>query len=178
MTKELTLPVVPLKPDLQLLIAPPPVQRQAATTFVAELAQRGPVQVLDGGNRFDVLTLNRALRQRGHPLYSALERVQVARAFTCYQMVTLLEQSSSRGLPTLILNLLSTFADENAPLPERFRLLESALGQLRAAARLAPVLLILHPRPEDDPFLERIREELTSIWVFKDPGQPQQLSLL
>jgi hypothetical protein len=178
MTEKLTLPTVPLGPDLQLLIAPSQVQHQAATTFLAELAQRGPVQVLDGGNRFDVLTLNRALRQRGHPLYSALERVRVARAFTCYQMVTLLEQSSSRGFPTLILNLLSPFGDENAPLPERFRLLEAALGQLRATARLAPVLMILHPRAEDDPFLERIREEFTSIWVFEDPVRPQQLSLL
>ena len=107
---------LPHSPSLQLLIAPSNFQRKASLQFIAELAQTGPVRVLDGGNRFDVLSLNRELRRRELLLYTALERIQVARAFTCYQMTTLLEEPAPQGIPTLVLNLLATFQDENASL--------------------------------------------------------------
>ena len=165
-------------PSLQLLIAPSSFQREAALTFIAELAQTGPVRVLDGGNRLDVLTLNRELRRRDLPLYTALERVQVARAFTCYQMTTLLEQPAPGGIPTLVLNLLTTFQDENASLPERLRLLETCLYCLEKNARHTPVLLILHPQPEEEPFLIRIREVIDKAWVFEPHHPAVQLTLL
>ncbi len=168
----------PHSPTLQLLIAPSAFQRQTAITFIAELAQTGPVRVLDGGNRFDVLSLNRELRRRDLPLYTALERVQVARAFTCYQMTTMLELPIPGGIPTLVLNLLTTFQDENAPLPERLRLLETCLYCLQKTARHTPVLLILHPQPAEEPFLARIRETADRVWVFESPHPSVQLTLL
>lgn len=169
---------VPASPTLQLLVAPPPLQRQAATAFLAEWAQTGPVRVVDGGNRFDVLGLNRALRLRGAPFYSALQRVQVARAFTCYQMAALLEGSTPAGIPALVLNLLATFHDENAPLPERLRLLTGCLQRLQAAARWAPVLLVVHPQPAEEPFLGRIRGAVDKTWEFALPlDSAQQLAL-
>jgi hypothetical protein len=165
-------------PTLQLLVAPFDFQNKAATTFIAELAQTGPVRVLDGGNRFDLLRLNRELRRRELPLYAALERVKVARAFTCYQMATLLEQPASSGIPTLVLNLLATFQDENASLPERLRLLEICLYCLQKIARETPVLLILHPQPAEEPFLARIREIVDRVWVFEPHHPAAQLTLL
>lgn len=168
---------VPHSPTLQLLIAPTDFQRQAAITFIAELAQTGPVRVLDGGNRFDVLTLNRELRRRDLPLYTALDRVRVSRAFTCYQMTTLLEQPFSGGIPTLVLNLLTTFQDENASLPERLRLLETCLYCLKKIAQHTPVLLILHPQPEEEPFLVQIKETVDQVWVFESPHPSIQPSL-
>ena len=172
--------LIPLShsPSLQLLVAPSAYQREAALTFIAELAQTGPVRVLDGGNRFDLLSLNRELRRRDLPLYTALERVQVARAFTCYQMTTLLEGPAPIGIPTLVLNLLTTFQDENASLPERLRLLETCLYCLQRNARLTPVLLILHPQPEEEPFLARIREAVDRVWVFEPHHPALQLTLL
>lgn len=158
---------LPPAPSLQLLIAPSPLQREASLEFIAELAQCGPIQVLDGGNRFDLLSLNRELRRREVPLYTALERVRVARAFTCYQMAALLEESAPGRIPTLVLNLLSSFQDENAPLPERLRLLEICLDNLRKNARHSPVLVILHPQPSEEPFLVRVRETADRVWVFE-----------
>jgi hypothetical protein len=171
------LPLSP-SPSLQLLVAPFELQRRAALTFIADLAQTGPVRVLDGGNRFDVLSLNRELRRRDLPLYAALERVQVARAFTCYQMTTLLEEPAPSGIPTLVLNLLTTFQDESAALPERLRLLEACLYRLQEKARHTPVLLILHPQPEEKPFLVRIREVVDRAWVFEPHHTALQPSLL
>jgi hypothetical protein len=165
-------------PSLQLLVAPSAFQREAGLNFIAELAQTGPVRVLDGGNRFDLLSLNRELRRRALPLYAALERVQVARAFTCYQMAALLEGPAPSGIPTLVLNLLTTFQDENASLPERLRLLETCLHYLQKNARHSPVLLILHPQPTEEPFLGRIREIVDRVWVFEPHHPAQQLTLL
>lgn len=165
-------------PSLQLLIAPSPFQREVSLKFIAELAQTGPVRVLDGGNRFDVLTLNRELRRRDLPLYTALEHIQVARAFTCYQMTTLLEGPAPVSTPTLVLNLLATFQDENASLPERLRLLDICLHCLRKNARQTPVLVILHPQPAEEPFLVRVREAADRVWVFEHHHPATQLTLL
>ena len=169
---------LPHAPSLQLLIAPSDFQRKASLQFIAELAQTGPVRVLDGGNRFDVLTLNRELRRRDLLLYTALERIQVARAFTCYQMTTLLESPAPQGIPTLVLNLLATFQDENASLPERLRLLDICLHCLRKNARHTPVLVVLHPQPDEEPFLVRIRESMDRVWVFEPHYPATQLTLL
>jgi hypothetical protein len=165
-------------PSLQLLIAPSSLQREVSLEFIAELVQAGPVRVLDGGNRFDLLSLNRELRRRELALYTALERVRVARAFTCYQMATMLEEPAPEGIPTLVLNLLSTFQDENASLPERLRLLEICLHSLRKNARHSPVLVIIHPQPSEQPFLARIREAVDQVWFFELQHTANQLTLL
>jgi len=169
---------LPPTPSLQLLIAPPAFQREVSLQFIAELAQSGPVRVLDGGNRFDVLGLNRELRRRDLPLYTALDRVQVARAFTCYQMATLLEGRPGGGIPTLVLNLLATFQDENASLVERLRLLEICLYSLRRKARHTAVLTVIHPQPSEEPFLARVREAADQVWAFEIPPPAAQLTLL
>lgn len=169
---------LPHAPSLQLLIAPSDFQRKVSLQFIAELAQSGPVRVLDGGNRFDVLSLNRELRRRELILYAALERIQVARAFTCYQMTTLLEKPAPQGIPTLVLNLLATFQDENASLPERLRLLDICVHSLMKNARHAPVLAVLHPQPDEEPFLVRIKENVDRVWVFEPHYPATQLTLL
>jgi hypothetical protein len=169
---------LPHTPSLQLLIAPLNLQREASLNFIAELAQTGPVRVLDGGNRFDVLTLNRELRRRELALYTALDRVRVARAFTCYQIATMLEEPAPGGIPTLVLNLLTTFQDENASLSERLRLLEICLHHLRKNAQHSPVLVVLHPQLNEEPFLVRIREAVDRVWVFELQQAANQLTLL
>ncbi len=169
---------IPSVGSLQLLIAPNPFRQQVMTHFIADLALKGPVQVLDGGNRFDVLRLNRELRGRRRDFYIPLKRIRVARAFTCYQMVTLLEKTSGNGSPTLVLNPLTTFEDESVSLPERLRLLETALYWLDKAAHRAPVMLVLRPRPQGDPFLERLEQSVDRVWTFEKPSSPIQLSYL
>ena len=181
--------------SLQLLIAPAPYQAQIVSRFTADLARVGPVRVLDGGNRFDVLRINRELRGKqrsrarsggssaswerasAEDFYPALQRIRVARAFTCYQMVTLLEETACDETPTLVLNLLTTFRDENVPLPERRRLLRTSLHWLDKAARRAPVMLFLHPPPAEEDFLEQIHPAVDHLWKFEAPESAQQLAL-
>lgn len=111
----------------------------------AHLAHQGPVRVLDGGNVFNAYRVARAIRRRTHRMTATLEQIHVARAFTCYQMVTLLEESPALPIPTLVLNLLVTFYDENVKLGESERLLEESLGHLERMSKSGLVIATTRP---------------------------------
>jgi hypothetical protein len=122
--------------------------------LIAELALRGPVTVLDGGNCFPAYRLLRLLRLRVQDPTEMAKRVFVRRAFTCYQIVALLEGTPALPQPYLLLDPFATFYDEQIPLPEVRRLLEGCLRQLERLCRSAPVLVALRPtRSEERAFL-------------------------
>ena len=145
-----------LLPGHWLLVVAPHAANDLMTDLLARLAHRGPVRIVDGGDRFRAHHIARALRRafRGeHPdLYGALQRIQLARAFTCYQMETLLEELAAPAaqerpemLPTLALDLLTTFYDENIPLVECRRLLEVCLDHLNTLATQGPLAVSVKP---------------------------------
>jgi hypothetical protein len=130
--------------------------REQITTLTAELALRGAVTILDGGNRFAAYQTVRMLRMITSNVEEAANRIFVRRAFTCYQMLALLENSPSLQSPYLILDMLASFYDENVPLQEVSRLLSHSLIQLERLRMAAPIVISLTPHP-DRPFLfERI----------------------
>jgi hypothetical protein len=139
------------------------------TNLVAHLALSGPVQVLDGGNCFDLYSVIRAVRIQAPALYSALERIQIARAFTCYQMVTLLEETPAKPIPTLVLELLSTFRDENVSTVERQRLLSVCLSHLRRLSQHVSVAISAYPEREEqsDALLGMLEQTVSRIWHFE-----------
>jgi len=126
--------------------------REQIITLTAELAVRGAVTVLDGGNRFAAYQTIRMLRMRTHDVEEAANRIFVRRAFTCYQMLTLLENSPSLHQPYLILDMLASFYDENVRLQEVDRLLDRCLVQLERLRMTAPVVISL-TQHLDRPFL-------------------------
>jgi hypothetical protein len=136
----------PLPGNLLLLIAPHS-GNALMMDLVGRLADRGPLRVLDGGNRIDVHTIARALSRQSGSLPAALERIQLARAFTCYQMAALLKAIPAQPVPTLALDLLSTFYDESVPAVESQRLLETCLLHLKRLNRAAPVAVSAGPAP-------------------------------
>jgi len=62
---------------------------------IAKLGSIGPVRVLDGGNRFAAYKVARAVRGQAE----ILKRITVARAFNCYQVLSLLEDTPSIPAP-------------------------------------------------------------------------------
>ncbi len=126
--------------------------REQITTLTAELALRGAVTILDGGNRFAAYQTVRMLRMRTHDIEEAANRIFVRRAFTCHQMLTLLENSPSLGQPHLILDMLASFYDENVHLQEVNRLLDRCLVQLERLRMTAPIVISL-TQHLDRPFL-------------------------
>jgi hypothetical protein len=173
--------------------------------LAARLACRGPVSVLDGGDRFQAHMVARSIRRylpSGAGLTAALERTLLARAFTCYQMLTLLDEypdvpgrpSTEEALPapgpeaealppacpllppTLVLDLLATFYDENVSLIESRRLLELCIKHLNRLAARAPLAVSIRPpRPRSDRLVlvERLEAETPQVYRLEPPSPPE-----
>lgn len=134
---------------LGVLVSPRTLQ-ETMMRLTAVLALRGPVRILDSGNQFDAYGVARHLRRQTPQLEGALNRLTIARAFTCYQMVTLLTQTPATAVPILVLDLLSTFTDESVDLAESQRLLRLAIQQLHRLQQHAPILVSLRPTPQPE----------------------------
>jgi hypothetical protein len=120
----------------------------ALLKLTAVLSLQSSVRVLDCGNRFDVYQIARLVRRQTPQVMETLDRISVARAFTCYQVVTLVEQTAVTPEPKIVIDLLSTFYDENVSIAEGYRLLNIVLGRLQEIRRLAPILISIHPPPQ------------------------------
>lgn len=146
-----------LKPNNLIVICTPSAAREQAAALTAELAICGAVTVLDGGNRFPAYQTMRMLRRRTPNLLPTAKRIFLRRAFTCYQMLALLEGTPALHQPYLILDLLATFHDENVPVEEVSRLLDRCLTQVDRLRLEAPVIVTLAPAHEQRQFLfERV----------------------
>jgi len=136
----------PLINRLMVLTAP-----HAASKLMLELSARlsaaGELRVLDGGNRFNVYPVARAVRRYTSDLTGALACIRLARAFTCYQMAALLAETPADGLPTLVIDLLAAFYDDNVQLAESQRLLADCIFHLKRISQCAPVVVSAKPLP-------------------------------
>jgi hypothetical protein len=161
---------LPLGRSTLLLVAP-----HAAAPLMLELAARlsttGAVRVLDGGNRFNVYPVSQGIRRLTGNIYPCLEQISLARAFTCYQMLALLEETPAIDAPTLLLDFLATFNDESVPLPESLRLLEVCLPHFHRLSAQAPLVISAKPVPavtlERGALLERLQEIADQQWVLE-----------
>ena len=118
-----------------ILLVGPRSLNSTMLTAIARLGERCSLRVLDGGNRFNAYTVARA----AHGRRDILEHITVSRAFTCYQVLSLLESTPSTQAPFVVLDLLNTFYDESVQIGERKRLLRSCIAHLeRLAVPSAP----------------------------------------
>ncbi len=124
-----------------LLLVGPRSMNSILLTAIARLGEGGAVRVLDGGNRFNAYTVSRAAR--GRP--EILKRITVSRAFTCYQVLSLLESTPAIPEPFIVLDLLSTFYDESVQTGERKRLLWSCIAQLERLETATGGVVSVHP---------------------------------
>ena len=154
------------------------------------LAERSPLTVLDGGNRFNAYLVARGARGQAE----LLERITVSRAFTCYQMLSLLEStpaplascqrdcaraagSRPAAVPPrliLVLDMLNTFYDESVRAHERRRLLTGCIAHLDRLSRPAGGAVTVHPpavpSPEAIEFVRML--EAHAADMFLPPQAP------
>jgi len=166
--------------------------QQAAPTAGAE---QGRLLVLDGGNCFNVYPVARALRRRTPQVTAALRQIQVARAFTCFEMASLLQRQATEvaaaeaaaapppqavmpgTVAVLVLDLLGNFRDENVPLAERQRLLHTCLPHLRRLAQAGP--LLVSSRPADPCLTQALVAAADQVLELEmPPAEPEQLLFL
>ncbi|PWB56003.1 MAG: hypothetical protein C3F13_02780 [Anaerolineales bacterium] len=139
-----------------LLLVGPRSINTTMLTAIARLGEHGALRVLDGGNRFNAYTVARAAR--GRP--EVLNRITVSRAFTCYQVLSLLESTPAIQVPFVVLDMLSTFYDEAVQLGERKRILRACIEHLRRLERLAGGAVSIHPPAVPSPAAQELWELL------------------
>jgi hypothetical protein len=132
-------------------------QTSSLDEAIVEEALSGTVMVMDAGNCFNPLRLTRHIRQQTLQIYQVLERIRVARAFTCFQVVALLEQTRDPRGTVYLLRPLATFRDEMAPDYERMRLLRAVDQHIARLQDTAPVTVMIKER--------HLQEELLLDWL-------------
>jgi len=147
-------PTVAVDPVLELL-------------YAGSARARGRISLLEGANRFHPYRIGELGRAFGVDAAETLRRVRLARAFTAYQMVALVDgwaREVRRHPPTLLVGhaLPALFADAEIPDDERSALLGHVARTLAALARevALPLLLTLTP------------EEFARFRVLADEGPP------
>ncbi len=112
----------------------------------------GRISLLEGANRFNPYRLGEVGRGLGIDAVEVLRRIRLARSFTGYQMVALVDAWSAearRHPPTLLIghDLPAAFSIDEIPEEERAALLHHVAGTLRSLAESlrVPLLLTLDP---------------------------------
>lgn len=161
----------------KMLLAPKPLRPQILA-FVARLAEQMPLLVLDGGNQFNAYHVARLVH--GRP--KILSGINISRAFTCYQMLTLLEGLNPRHETILLLDFLATFFDESASFADRSRLLTISLEHIRKLTLQNGLLVTVHPpaiaSAESDALITQLTREADGVWMPEPLKAPiSQLAL-
>jgi hypothetical protein len=164
-----------LKPGRITVMLAPHAARALLLEGAARLALHNTVRVLDGGNQFNAYNVARSIRRYTADLEPTLARIHLARAFTCYQVETLVSGAAMQMKPpqvTFILDMLSTFNDENVALAERKRLLERIRLALRVIARQSILVIGLRPAhpgyPDTVELVERVMGWADDIWQAEE----------
>jgi hypothetical protein len=170
-----------------LAVLAPHAGRNLMLETAARCSIRGPVHVLDGGNHFNAYLVARAVRRHTENMDDMLRRINLARAFTCYQMESLLAAAAAlarqRAAPapaTLVLDLLATFYDENVQLAERQRLLRLCQRYFKVLSAYGSLLISLRPaqcdRPDQQLLLDDMLAFVDDVWqaeILSAPAIPR-----
>jgi hypothetical protein len=157
---------VALEPVLELL-------------YAGNALGRGRLSLLEGANRFNPYRLGDVGRGLGVAPAEVLKRIRLARSFTAYQMVALVDAWSAearRHPPTLLVghDLPAAFAIDDVPADERTALLRHVAGTLRELAESLrlPLLLTLDPNgPASFPGLDDAGPPWCDLVTFsRGPG--------
>jgi hypothetical protein len=168
--------------EIILLHTPP---REAMLSLVIRMALSGPLLVFDAANQFDAFKAARLIRQQTAQPDSVLSQVQVARAFTCHQVVTLFKGLPATPMPHVIFDLPATFCDESVTLPESRRLFQIVLRHVERLRRAAPLLISVRPphgRGADRvhrraEFLQAVTDLADHVFIWETPAAPAPVRL-
>ncbi len=139
-----------LAPGEATVWAGPPraVQALLELLYAGSAASGGRISLLEGANRFDPYRIGELGRSLGVDATETVRRIRLARAFTAYQMVALVDRwgaEARRGRPTLLVghDLATLFHDEEIPEEEQVGLLGHVARSLGALAGRLDVPLLL-----------------------------------
>jgi hypothetical protein len=169
-----TLTSIEPKAGSWILLVGPRSMNTTLLTAIARLGEYGSLRVLDGGNRFNAYKVARAAA--GRP--EVLNRITVSRAFTCYQVLSLLESTPALRSPFVILDLLNTFYDESVQAGERMRLLQTCITHLERLEQAAGGVVSVHPPAVPSQaaiqLLELLQASAADTFMVQPPASPAE----
>ncbi len=154
-----------------VVVCGPHAASEQASILIAQLALRSPVNVLDFGNRFRPYETARVLRQSTADVNRFSKRIFIRRAFTCFQVQALLENTPSLQQPYVILDLLASFEDENVDLRQVSYVLDKCLVQIGRLRQRAPLVLTIRlpsKTPGRDNFINLVREQADRVLTLEE----------
>ena len=121
--------------------------------YAGSALARGRISLLEGANRFHPYRIGELGRSLGLDATATLARIRLARAFTAYQMVALVDGwavEARRHPPSLLIghDLPALFTDDEIPREEQAALLRHIARTLATLLREVPVPLLLTLGPE------------------------------
>jgi hypothetical protein len=138
----------------------------------AHFVRHSPLTVLDCGRQYDASIVARA----AHGRKEVVDRIDVQRAFICSEVARLIRQTPAGKSPLLILDLLSTFCDENVALHKRRFLFASTVSHLKRLSRGAELAVSVQALPETQaafPFFQRLCSIAPRLVRYQTAGSKQ-----
>jgi len=128
------------------VVITPGREAEKITDLIAALALRGPLYLMAGSDWLPAYALTRSIRRKTPCVKETLDGLRLARAFTCYQVLDLLESAPPDKDPLLVLDFLHNFFDQDMPLPTRARVLSQCCQQLQRLAVYRPVAVMVQKK--------------------------------
>jgi hypothetical protein len=141
------------RPPRLLLIETAGRQSEGITDLFAALAMRGSFYAIAGGEWIPTYALVQSIRRRTPDVKQILGRVRLARPFTCYQVLDLLEEIRPERDPILILDFLHHFYNPDIQPSVRRRVLEQCCRHLQHLA-LSRSLLVFAQQMQTEEYAQ------------------------
>ena len=175
---ELALPL----PNELMVVFGPHAGSGRMLDLAARLALRGPLYILDCGNRSNMYRVARELRLLTDDSAGKLKNIRLSRAFTCFQVYALLEKlAPEAGVPVLVMDLLSTFMDESVQVDESALTFLRTMDCIERASLVTPVVVSAKPLLSlSSPrlaLLAELKRRATHIWEELSLSEPEPLNL-
>lgn len=105
--------------------------------------------------------------------HAVLSRIHLSRAFTCFQLTELIENTPPGPDPLFVLDFLATFYDESVPLRDTERLLLTTISHFKRLAASGPVIVgAREPRSlvkDRWMLLDHLQIAADSAWLMRLP---------
>ncbi len=144
----------------------------------AALALRGSFYAIAAGEWLPTYALARALRRSTTAIHGVLDRIRIARPFTCYQVLDLLTDLRPERDPVLIIDFLHHFHNPDIPLYVRQRVLRQCCQRLERLSLLRPLVVFVQALGTDEyrdffPVVSVIADELLQPLAAETPAPLQ-----
>jgi hypothetical protein len=151
------------------------------TQMIADvLGTLGPLRIILGGNRYTLEYLPVLLGRRVIDIYTILNQIKVSRAETCYQMLDALKRNPADKTPLIVMELLSSFYDQNLSNEEVAGVLQSCVVALIHLSQTTPIILTADPdarRPQLIEQLYKLADGIVEMVPNEEPKVEAQPNL-